>query len=133
MTTVMNRWAAGAATIAAAFAVAAPATNGAASKSVNATVKVKGVPSFTGTVSGRPYGNGTVRGSLSLPNLNATLKYSGGTVRIRGKVTSASPVRGTWKAAGGTGKFRSVSGGGSFSGSLNGTKATLRFRGSVRD
>lgn len=129
-----GRWAAAlaVATLATGAAAAAPAVNGASSKSVNATVKVSGIPSFSGTVSGKPYGRGTVRGRLDLPTLRATLRYPGGTVRITGKVSSASPVRGTWRTSGGTGRFRSVSGGGSFSGTFNGTRATLKFRGRVR-
>lgn len=127
-----GRWAAALAVAALGAGAAVPAVNGAAAKPVDATVKVSGIPGFQGTVSGRPYGNGTVRGRLDLPNLTATLRYRGGTVRIRGTVSNASPVKGTWRTAGGTGRFRGVSGGGSFSGTFNGTAATLRFRGRVR-
>lgn len=127
-----GRWAAGIAVATLAAGATAPAVDGASSKPVNATVKVSGIPSFSGTVSGKPYGRGTVRGRLDLPTLTATLRYRGGTVRIRGTVSNASPVKGTWRTAGGTGRFRGVSGGGSFSGTFNGTAATLRFRGRVR-
>lgn len=127
-----GRWAAGLAVATVAAGAAVPAVDGASSKPVNATVKVTGIPGFTGTVSGRPYGNGRVRGRLDLPNLSATLTYRGGTVRIRGTVSNASPVKGTWRTAGGTGRFRDVRGGGSFSGSFSGRAATLKFRGRVR-
>ncbi|MBJ7332696.1 MAG: hypothetical protein JHC95_22570 [Solirubrobacteraceae bacterium] len=113
-------------------AIAAPAVNGASNRTVDSTAKVKGLPSFTGTVSGKPYGSGKVRGELNLPRLTATLTYSGGKVRISGKITNASDLRGTWKTTGGTGRYRSVSGSGTFTGSLKGTSATLRFRGRVK-
>lgn len=127
-----TRWAAGLAVVAVTGAVVVPTVDGASSKTVNATAKVKGLPSFSGTVTGKPYGSGKVRGRIDLPNLTATLSYSGGTVRIRGTVSDASPIKGTWRTTGGTGKYRNVKGSGSFSGSLSGTSATLRFRGKIK-
>lgn len=109
-----------------------PAVNGASGKAVDATVKVEGIPSFSGTVSGKPYGKGTVRGRIDLPKLTSTQTYPGGTVRITGTVTKTSPISGTWKTTGGTGKYRNVRGSGSFSGSFSGSKATLRFRGRIK-
>lgn len=129
---VRARWAAGLAMVAVTGAVVVPTVDGASSKTVDSTAKVKGLPSFSGTVSGRPYGSGKVKGRIDLPNLTATLTYSGGTVRIRGSVSDASPVKGTWRTTGGSGKYRNVKGSGSFSGSLSGTSATLRFRGKIK-
>lgn len=127
-----TRWAAGLALVAISGAVVVPAVDGSSSKTVSSTAKVKGLPAFTGTVSGRPYGNGKVRGRIDLPNLTATLTYRGGSVRIRGTVSNASPIRGTWRTVSGTGKYRRVSGRGSFTGSFAGETATLRFRGKIK-
>lgn len=130
---VSTRWAAAVTAAAiAGGAVAVPAVDGASTRSVNSTAKVKGLPTFSGTVSGRPYGSGKVKGKLSGTTLTATLRYKGGSVRIRGTVTSASPVKGTWRTTGGSGKYRKVKGNGSFTGRLSGTSATLRFRGRIK-
>ncbi len=129
---VRTRWAAGLAVAAVTGAVIVPTVDGASSKTVNTTVKVKGLPNFTGTVSGKPYGSGKVKGKIDLPNLTATLTYKGGSVRIRGTVSDASPIKGTWRTTGGTGKYRNVKGSGSFSGSFSGTAATLKFRGKIK-
>lgn len=130
---VRTRWATGLTVAAiAGGAIVVPAVDGASSQSVNSTVRVSGLPDFKGTVKGKPYGSGKVTGTIDLPNITATLRYKGGSVRIRGKVTRATPIKGTWRTTGGTGKFKRVSGKGSFSGSLKGTKATLRFRGKIK-
>lgn len=81
---------------------------------------------------GGSLGRGT-QGSccLQLPRTTYTWRFSGGTIHASGvsKIQGAT-VTGTWKVRSGSGKFKRVSGGGSFTGQL--TTGKYVFRGTLR-
>lgn len=115
----------------------ADAGQAAGSQRVNAVVKTTfynsdGVTRMRGTVSGKPLGSGSVTGTASIPKFSSTLKLRGGSVRVTATLSGYDPVKGSWRYVSGTGRYRNISGGGTFRGRLVGERAELRFTGTAR-
>jgi hypothetical protein len=103
--------------------IAAPASLAASAK-----VTLKSVPSaakqvgtkLTGKYTGT-FGKCTMKGKLVIPKTVQTLTCKGGTFSFTATSSTGTSnnVKGTWKITGGTGKYKGIKGGGSFSGTLS--------------
>ncbi|HEY7620153.1 MAG TPA: hypothetical protein VH834_10290 [Solirubrobacteraceae bacterium] len=111
-------------------ALAIPATGLArSSHSVNMKLvgKLSGV-TITGTAKGKPFGNCTNKAKLIIPNEVQVWTCKGGKVTIKshGTTGAANAAKGTWKVTKGTGKFKGITGHGTFSGLQSTGKFTYK-------
>ncbi len=89
---------------------------------------------LTATYKGSPFGTCKMTGKLVIPNTQQTWTCKGGSFKITGfgKTGAANDSKGTWKVTkgSGTGKFKKISGGGTFSGQLS--TGIYRYIGAVK-
>jgi hypothetical protein len=112
--------------ICALLAVGFVGTSAAAKKSHKVHMKItkpcaqKGTK-ICGTYGGSPFGTCKMTGTLQIPKSTQTWKCSKGkiTVKAVGTTGAANDAKGTWKMTGGTGKYKHISGKGTFSGKLS--------------
>jgi hypothetical protein len=112
------------------------AQTAAAAKAYKLSIKVKSTRSAgaatTGTFSGTPLGRGATTSKVAIPTETIVLRpKTGGSITIRaiGK-NSGTSVKGGWKATKGTGKYKGVSGKGTFTGDVR--LGEFRYTGSLR-
>jgi hypothetical protein len=86
------------------------------------------------TYKGSPFGTCQMTGKLVIPNTEQTWKCKGGSFKLTGHGTTgaANDSKGTWKIAkgSGTGKYKGISGSGTFSGKLS--TGIYRYVGTVK-
>jgi hypothetical protein len=89
---------------------------------------------LTATYKGTPFGTCKMTGKLVIPNTNQTIKCKGGSFKLTGFGTTgaANDSKGTWKITkgSGTGKYKGITGGGTFSGQLS--TGIYRYIGAVK-
>jgi hypothetical protein len=124
--------------IAAIAAVAAVGITGVA-EAKSYKVNVIGHGSVTGTdvqstYKGSPFGTCKMTGKLVIPNTEQTWKCKGGSFKLVGHGTTgaANDSKGTWSitSGSGTGKFKGITGKGTFSGQLS--TGIYRYVGTVK-
>jgi hypothetical protein len=73
------------------------------------------------TYGGSPFGTCKMTGTLVIPKTIQTWKCKGGTFRVtaNGTTGAANDAKGTWKLSKGTGKYKGISGKGTFAGQLS--------------
>jgi hypothetical protein len=73
------------------------------------------------TYKGTPFGTCQMTGKLVIPNTQQTVKCKGGSFKLTGFGTTgaANDSKGTWKIISGTGKYKGITGKGTFSGQLS--------------
>ena len=73
------------------------------------------------TYKGVPFGTCQMTGKLVIPDTQQTLKCKGGTIYLTGHGTTgaANDSAGTWKITKGTGKYKGITGKGTFTGTLS--------------
>ncbi len=76
---------------------------------------------LTATYKGKPFGTCKMTGKLVIPNTQQTVKCKGGSFKLTGFGTTgaANDSKGTWKIISGTGKYKGITGKGTFSGQLS--------------
>ena len=99
------------------------------------SVKFKNVgnpQNLNGKLSGS-FGNGRSSGRIVVPKLYYNWKYSGGVIHATGKAGAphGSVYTGVWKITNGTGKFKGITGHGTFSGDPTGHPVVFHFKGTV--
>jgi len=97
-------------------------------KTVGKQVGVKLTAKITDPVLGKC----TMTGKLVIPDTQQVWKCKGGTIKLIGHGTTgaANDAKGTWKATGGTGKFKGAKGKGTFAGKLSTAKFT--YKGTIK-
>ena len=81
--------------------------------------KVSGIK-LSGTFKGQPFGTCPWKGKLLIPDTTQKLTCKDGTVSLRSHATRLTDnTKGTWKFTGGTGKFKGIKGGGTFTGTIS--------------
>jgi hypothetical protein len=88
--------------------------------------------SVKGKVLSSPWGKGTYKGTLNVPEIVAKYKVKGGTFVISAKGTiDGNRASGQWKMSKGTGKFKEISGHGTWV-TPNLADGTTTFKGNVK-
>jgi hypothetical protein len=113
----------------AAGALIAPAI--AQAKTYNVVVRdqgtLKGIKAG-GKLTGSPFGNGTVSGTVKPPVAQYVWHFQGGTVKVKWVAKLKGQIAsGNWKILGGTGKYKGIKGGGHGSGNV--VTGKLKFTG----
>ncbi len=98
---------------------------------VNPTVAGEQVgAALDATITDPPLGKCPMTGKLVIPDTLQIWTCNGGTIKITGPGTTgaANNAKGTWKITGGTRKFKSAKGGGTFAGLLSTASSPTRAR-----